>query len=739
MTYTTPHYITRSNERCSEIGMDPHSIPYPKTVLSEVELGNRRQEYQEILDVVRFFFDKLLHSLKGTPILVGVADAEGYLLEIEGDATIKSMIDQFGIAPGSRFSQDDTGTNVISLSLEQKEAISLVGTDHYHTFLHEVACYGASFHYIDEDDLLGSLSIMMPIHFKNELFLTMITQVVDSIERELLLRKRNRQLNIMNQIMLDRTQNGIVITDEEGKTLEFNKFAEQLSGFKKEEVLGQDIRVSPITGKYFESVLEEEKIITNEVLPFSNQNDEFLVCLFDAQPMYEKGRMIGAFGQFRDISEQYSLQKKYNYLAFHDDLTELPNRRYFMEEMETVIQEIDEGKNISASLIFIDLDRFKIINDNFGHSNGDRLLVEVSRRLKDCVGPEDFVARMGGDEFIILMKNFQQDSYATSIAERFLQKLHDPFLVEGNEFHTTASVGIVYYPDTPITAETFMVFADNAMYEAKEKGKNTYVVYNEGLLDEAMQEYKLEADLRNAIDHKEFVLHYQPQIDNQTGELAGLEALIRWEHPKLGLLPPGAFIRLAEQNGLITQIGEWVIEEACRQQREWHDQGRKNVTVSVNLSTQQFLNRNLTNFIEQTLQSHGGSPDWLGVEITEYMAMEYEQSVQVLEELKALGVGLSIDDFGTGYSSLNHLKNFQIDFIKIDKSFIQEVTGDHNDAIIVEAIITLAHNLEMKIIAEGVETADQLGFLAHHHCDISQGYLFSRPLPPKEITKEWLK
>ncbi|WP_347862316.1 EAL domain-containing protein [Salimicrobium sp. PL1-032A] len=737
MNSTAPNYILRSKERCAEIGMDPDVIPYPKTVLSEEEFLERREEYQEILDVVRFFSDKLLHSLEGTPVLVSVADSQGYLLEIEGDATIKSMIDEFGIAPGSRFTQDETGTNVISLSLQQPEAISLIGTDHYHTFLHEVACYGASFHYIDDDDLLGSLSIMMPIPFKNHLFLTMITQVVDSIERELLLRKRNRQLDIMNQIMLDRTQNGIVITDAKGKTLEFNSFAEELSGFTKDEVIGEDIRMSQITGQYFERVLDQEEIITNEVLPFANQNNEFLVCLFDAQPMYENGKMIGAFGEFRDISEQYSLQKKYNYLAYHDDLTELPNRRYFMEEMETTIRGIDDGVDDNAALVFIDLDRFKIINDNFGHSKGDKLLVDVSRRLEECVGPQDFVARMGGDEFIVLLKNFTENHYVTTIAERFLEKLNAPFLIENNEFHTTASIGIVYYPDTPITAETFMVYADNAMYEAKEQGKNTYVIYNEGLLDETIKEYKLEADLRNAIEHEEFVLYYQPQINNRTGKLSGMEALIRWQHPELGLLPPGAFIRLAEQNGLITQIGEWVVQEACRQQREWKDEGRELVRISVNLSTQQFLNRNLTGFIEQTLKKYDGSPEWLGVEITEYMAMEYEQSVKVLEELKELGIGISIDDFGTGYSSLNHLKNFEIDYIKIDKSFIQEVTGDHNDAVIVEAIITLAHNLDMDIIAEGVETSEQLDFLVQHECDVSQGYFFSKPLPPSEIIDKW--
>ncbi len=723
---------------CREMGMDPNEVSRPKQFLSDIELDQKRRSYSEILSVVSFFSNKLLDSLKGTPILVVVSDANGYLLDIEGDETIKTTIEQFGIIPGCRFTQEDTGTNVVSLSLQQKHPISIIGEQHYHTFLHEIACYGTAFHYTDDNNLLGSVCIMMPQQFQNPLFLTMLTQAVDSIERELLLRKQNRQLNIMNQIMLSRTSNGIVITDEQGITTEFNDFAQEISNNTRESVVGRNIQNSPLTGEYFKEVLEHEKIFKNEELQFTKEDGNEVVCLFDAQPIYEEDKMIGAFGQFRDISKRHSLQQRFNYLAYHDDLTDLPNRRYIKNEMETIIHDINEGQNRSLALLFIDLDRFKIINDNFGHSNGDQFLDEVSKRLYSCLGEKDVLARMGGDEFIFLLKDFEDESYVTEKAEKVLELFHEPFHVGANELHTTASIGVAIYPDSPISMEDLMVYADNAMYQAKSQGKNRYVVYTSELLEDMMEEYSLEADLRKAMDHEEFVLHYQPQFNNATGELIGFEALIRWQHPTLGLLSPAKFIKLAEKNGLITQIGEWVINEACSQNKKWQDAGMEPVKIAVNLSTQQFLTRDLVKFIERVLKRTELDPQYLVVEITEYMAMEYDYSLSVLEQLKALGICISIDDFGTGYSSLNYLKDFPIDYIKIDKSFVNEIMNDHNDAVIVKAIITLAHNLNLQVIAEGVETADQLNFLKEYLCDVTQGYFFSKPLPAQEIEQKYL-
>ena len=391
------------------------------------------------------------------------------------------------------------------------------------------------------------------------------------------------------------------------------------------------------------------------------------------------------------------------------------------------------------ALLYIDLDRFKVINDNFGHSYGDELIIKVSKRLRGCLGEKDTLARMGGDEFIFLLTDFVSPDNVTKKAEEILNLFHEPFQVGDKELHTTASIGIAIYPDYPISMEKLMVYADNAMYQAKSQGKNRYVIHTSELLEDMMDEYSLEIDLRRALENNEFVLHYQPQIHNQSGKLVGFEALIRWQHPRLGLLPPGKFIKLAEENGLITQIGEWVINEACSQNKKWQDAGMAPIKVSVNLSTQQFLTRNLVTYMEDVLKRTALDPQYIVVEITEYMAMEYDYSIIVLNKLKLLGIGISIDDFGTGYSSLNYLKNFPIDYIKIDKSFISELMNGPNDAIIVNAIITLAHNLHKEVIAEGVETKEQLDFLTKHQCDITQGYFFSKPLPIEEIEKIYLE
>lgn len=733
-----PTYIIESNRMCELTGMNPHEISSPKHYLNETEFEIKRKSYNEILSVVSFFSNKLLHSLKGTPILVVVSDAEGYLLSIEGDETIKSTSDQFGIQLGAQFTLKDTGTNVVSLSLQQMHPISIIGEQHYHSSLHEIACYGTAFHNKEENDLLGSISIMMPIWFQNPLYLSMLVQVVDSIERELLLRKQNRKLNIMNQIMLKRTRNGIVITDEHGITTEFNELAERISNNSRESVVGRNICESPLTGDYFKQVLREGKIFNNEELKFKDGEGNPIVCLFDAQPIFENGKMIGAFGQFRDITNRYQLQEEYNYLAYHDDLTNLPNRRYINKEIETVIHQIDDGQKRKMALLFLDLDRFKIINDNFGHSYGDELLHKVSKRLASCLGATDTLARMGGDEFIFLLTDFDSPEYVIKKAEEILELFHHPFVVNNKELHTTASIGVAIYPDAPLSMEKLLVYADNAMYQAKVQGKNRFVVHTSELSDEMIAESVLEMELRHAIEHNEFVLHYQPQIHNVSGKLIGFEALIRWQHPRLGLLAPGHFIKLAEENGLITQIGEWVVNEACLQNKKWQDAGMTPVKISVNLSTQQFLTRNLISFVEEVLERTGLDPKYLVVEITENMAMEYDYSILVLKQLKNLGVGISIDDFGTGYSSLNYLKNFPIDYIKIDKSFVSELMKSENDAIIVVAIITLAHNLHLDVIAEGVETEEQLDFLKSHDCDITQGFLFSKPLPAAEIENVYL-
>lgn len=732
---TEPHYITDSKRKCELAGMDPDKVAKPKNFLSEAAFKEKLNFYREILSVVRFFSNKLLDSLKGTPILVVVSDSDGYLIDVTGDETIKSAIEQFGIVAGSQFSQEDTGTNVVTLSLEQKHPVSIIGDQHYHSVLHDVACYGTAFHVKGETKLLGSISIMTPLPFQNPLYLTMLAQTVDSIERELLLRKQNKKLNMLNQILLTRTKNGIIITDEKGLVTTSNLFADKLL-HDQQPLICQPIAQFPLIGDFFKDVLEQRKNITDEEIPFTNAGENSVICLFDAYPIFEETKLIGAFGQFRDITERYLLEEKYNYLAYHDELTNLPNRRFINKELSDFIEDqITSRDGTQLALFFIDLDRFKIINDNFSHSYGDGLLIEVSKRLSGCLGQNDMLGRMGGDEFVILLRDFIDSNDVVQKADTIIKLFKEPFHVHDKTIHTTASIGIAIYPDQPISKEKFLICADNAMYKAKLHGKNCYALHSSDMSTDVVDDSILEMDMRRALEQNEFILHYQPQLHSCTQEIVGLEALIRWQHPTLGYLAPNRFISLAEENGYITQIGEWVITEACRQNKKWQDAGLKHVQVHVNLSSQQFHKTDIVQFIERTLEKTGLAAQYLGVEITEYMAMEDDYSLHVVRKLKEIGIGISIDDFGIGYNSLNYLKHLPIDFIKIDRSFIADIMKDQNNAIIVQTIISLTHNLGMEVIAEGVETMEQLEFLQEHNCTIVQGFLLYKPLPAEEIGK----
>jgi PAS domain S-box-containing protein len=348
-----PYYIVDSKKRCIELGMKPDEPRLPKNVMSELRLSEKKEAYKEILDVVKFFGKKIIKSLEGTPILIVISDENGYLLDTLGDETIRSTIAQLGIKPGIQFSEDDMGTNVVSLTLKQNHPIQLIGSNHYHMFLHDSACYGVPFHYTDDNNLLGSICIMTAVILHNPFFLMTLTTVVDAIERELLLRKQNRKLNIMNQIMLTKTRNAIIVTDESGVVVEYNEFAEKISGFKSEEILGKSIYDSPITGKFFKDVLCNQKCYENVEMKFTNNNGEEYVCLVDMQSINDENmNMIGAFGQFRDITERYLAEEKYNYLAYHDELTGLPNRRYFKEILNNYINSYS-SKSEDMSLIFL--------------------------------------------------------------------------------------------------------------------------------------------------------------------------------------------------------------------------------------------------------------------------------------------------------------------------------------------------------------------------------------------------
>lgn len=728
-------FVQQSRRMCEEAGMDPAEIRIPKEKMSAEELAGKRDEYNEILEVVDFFAKKVLHSLAGTPVLIVISDERGYILKIDGDETIRSTVQQLGIETGVRFTQEDLGTNVISLALQQEHPVALIGDDHYFEFLHGSACYSAPFHYTDLDNLLGTVSIMTGIQLENSLFLNMLMNVVDSIERELLLRKQNRRLNILNQIMLQRTRNAVIITDTEGTVTEYNDFAENLSGFKREEIIGRDIFKSDITGDYFYQVLRHEKQFKDVEMKFINNLNNEHICLFDAQPIYDvkNAKIIGAFAQLRDITERYQLQEQYNYLAYHDELTTLPNRRYFQSELENLIAEGAAG----TALLLIDLDGFKNINDTFGHSNGDKLLQSVAKRLQTCVDSSQLLARISGDEFMVLLTDVTSETSVSQFAKHLLDQFQQPFYLGERSFYMTASIGAAVYEEAPPSLEDYMVHVDAAMYKAKSQGKNDYRMFSPEMYVNSSDELLLENDLRAAVRNNELRLFYQPLVETDTGRISGFEALIRWQHPERGMLSPSAFIPLAEKTGLIIPIGDWVIQEACRQHMQWLSEGLPPLKISLNLSAQQFLKQDFTEFTADVISRSGIDPRYLDFEITESMAMDFNYAASVLEELKGLGLSISMDDFGTGYSSLFYLKQFRIDTLKIDKFFVDDLAAGSNGAALIKTIIAMAGALELHVTAEGVEEWCQFKTLRDLGCTYIQGYYFMEPISPDTISASY--
>lgn len=422
-------------------------------------------------------------------------------------------------------------------------------------------------------------------------------------------------------------------------------------------------------------------------------------------------------------------EKRVNHLAYHDPLTDLPNRQRFADQLEHST-DVARRRGQPLALLFLDLDRFKLINDSLGHGAGDLLLQSVAQRLIACVRKGDVVGRLGGDEFTLIVEGVASAQEAALIAQKVLVVLAEPFMLDSREVFVTASIGIALYPFDGADHGTLLKNADVAMYRAKEHGRNNYQFYTAEMSARAMERLALENDLRRALERNEFLLHYQPQVHLASGDIIGLEALIRWHHPELGLVPPADFISPAEETGLIVPIGEWVLFSACQQARAWQDAGHREVRVAVNLSGRQLKQRDLVDTVRGVLSDTGLEPKWLELELTESSIMQNDKLTRsTLWELHDMGVRLSIDDFGTGYSSLSYLKRFPIDTLKIDRSFVRDITTDPDDAAIATAIIAMAHNLKLEVVAEGVETAEQRQFLQDRGCDSIQGYLISRPVP----------
>ncbi|SFB52046.1 PAS domain S-box-containing protein/diguanylate cyclase (GGDEF) domain-containing protein [Cohnella sp. OV330] len=732
--------ISESKKRCEKLGIDPRGMPTFTNFLSEVDLNLKRAEYEEILSVIDFFVHRMLELMKGLPLLILISDENGCILEMAGDEAIKNVVQQSGIKVGLVFNEHEAGTNSINLVLDHLQPIQLVGDEHYYEFLGSSACYSVPFQYTDISNLLGTITIMTTIDQHNPFLLAMLCTVVDSIERELLLKKQNRRLHILNQVVIETTRNGIIITDRDGNITEFNEFAEILTGSKKQDVINGPIPDAKINDFIKEVLLTGKDYEDMEFMLCPQTGQGNLVCLFDAFPILDENmQVMGAFAQFRDITERYHTEKQINYLAYHDDLTGLPNRRFFTGHIDELLKNGVNEDSVFA-VMFLDLDSFKKINDTLGHNNGDALLKLVAERLKTCCHASDqLVSRMGGDEFTILLQDITDHTEAIRVAEQIIKAFERPFAVDGYEFYITASIGIAFYPQDGTNVEMLMKNADIALYRMKDDGKNNYNVFKPNPNSGGIERLTLENSIRKALQLNEFVLYYQPQIDILTGDIIGTEALVRWNHPTLGLIPPAKFIPIAEETGLIVPLGEWVLKTACLQNQVWRDKGFAPMSVSVNLSTRQFSKHDLVETIEEILLETRMDPQYLELEITESMTMNVDVAIEVLGKLKELGIHLCIDDFGTGYSNLYYLKLFSIDRLKIDRSFVRDIMTDSNDADIVATIIAMAYKLGIDAIAEGVETKDQLDFLRSQNCHEVQGFYYHQPLPAEQLEQLLMK
>lgn len=444
-------------------------------------------------------------------------------------------------------------------------------------------------------------------------------------------------------------------------------------------------------------------------------------------------KFLRSYATIHTVNEKKKTEKKLVHMAYHDALTDLPNRLLFQNRLNQLVNTCSPAYDCMAAVIFLDVDRFKVINDSLGHHIGDEVLIQIGKRIRSSV-QQGMAARFSGDEFIILLDDIRHIDEATGFVKQLLTSLNEPILLGSHELYVSASIGISLYPFDGMDAETLIKNADTAMYRAKEKGGNTFQIYHSDMNNRSVERLNLETDLRKALDRNEIQVYYQPIVELSSGCIAGMEALVRWRHPKRGLISPAQFIPLAEETGLITPIGNYVLKQACLQNISWVNKGLRPLNVSVNISASQFHHANFVQNVEKILLETGLHPSWLNLEITENVAMKNNSYIQdTISQLENLGLKISIDDFGTGYSSLSYLKRFHVHTLKIDQSFIRDVTRDDDNAAIVTALIAMSHQLKIQPLAEGVENEEQLYFLKRQGCSYIQGYVFSKPLPCNEF------
>jgi diguanylate cyclase (GGDEF)-like protein/PAS domain S-box-containing protein len=541
--------------------------------------------------------------------------------------------------------------------------------------------------------------------------------------------------------VFENTSEGVIITDPGQRIVAVNQAFTRITGYSEDEAKGQKPKLLR-SGRHDDDFYRQMwKVIKTtgrwqgEIWNRRKDGVEYPGWLNISEVRDETDEIVNYIGVFADITAIKEAQEKLEHTAHHDALTGLPNRILFRDRLEQGMAAVRRsGKGLA--LLFIDLDRFKLVNDTLGHDAGDLMLQEVTRRLVGCLREEDTVARMGGDEFVVILNGIAQPEDAALLASRLLVVVGHPLTLAGHEVVPGLSIGISLYPQNGEEVDILLKNADAAMYRAKEKGRNCYQYYSNEMTEAGMDRLELESDLRQALEHGELMLHYQPQVDLAEGKIIGVEALIRWQHPSRGIISPAVFIPLAEDIGLIGLIGEWVLNTACAAAKAWQAAGLPFLRIAVNVSGRQISNDNVVDMVAAALQRSGLAPQFLEVEVTESVVMkDAARAISTLNALKELGISLAIDDFGTGYSSLSYLKRFPINKLKIDKTFVDGLPNEPDDAAIALAIIAMAHSLRLTVIAEGVETEAQLAFLLARGCDEIQGYFFSKPLPEEQFVE----
>jgi diguanylate cyclase (GGDEF)-like protein/PAS domain S-box-containing protein len=549
--------------------------------------------------------------------------------------------------------------------------------------------------------------------------------------------------NEASNLALESIGEAVLRTDIGGNVIFMNRMAEQMTGWSLAEVLGHSVkgvlRIIDGIGKESPNTVEiatkqDKAATTNRILVRRDglrlEIENTVTTIHD-----HAGSVTGTVVAFHDVSAARARSLEMSHLAHYDPLTDLPNRMLFNDRLKQAISlGVRQGKRLA--IMFVDIDHFKQINDSLGHGVGDTLLQSVARRLLSCVRRTDTVSRQGGDEFVVLLSQVEREEDAAFSAGKILRALAAPHTIDNKRIDITVSIGVSTYPTDGLNEEDLMEKADVAMYEAKQQGRNNYRFFRQEMHDRLADRQALEADLRYALGRKEFLLHYQPKFDLQSGKITGMEALIRWIHPLRGLVTPAQFVPLAEECGLILSIGRWVLLEACTQARAWSDSDLGVVPVAVNVSAAEFGDKDFLSGVRAALIATGVEPANLELELTESVLMDdAESAVDKLRALKAIGVQLAIDDFGTGFSSFTYLRRFPVDALKLDQSFVQEITEDQADATIISAMINIGNSLNRRVIAEGIETHAQLKFLQRHKCGEGQGYYFSRPVVAEHAGK----